>query len=658
MSKSYCLLSLILPAAFICSTSHALEFDTEAFEQTPLPEVLTPVRLKQPRTEVPASVSVIDADMIAASGIRELPEILRLIPGMAVGARSGWNYVVSYHGTNRRNSHRMQVMIDGRSIYQASLATIDWDDIPLAMEDIERIEVTRGPNTAAYGANAFLGVINIITKHPDDSARLRVKALGGNNNTTDLYAATSGAGSDHSYRVTAAGRRDSGFDKDEAGNPRRDGKNVGFVNGRWLLTPRTAWALDLQAGYKTGSKHDDVGALDITAPDQSVDTYYASLNSQHFLAPTNSLKWQLDYSGTSNKTDWRTCSPASDLDADFPASLLVCGDINNNVRTDRADLDIQDTWLSEGPWKLVTGVHAQRQQVESQTYYSGTASRNTYQLFGNVEYHFLPQWSATIAGSQEYLGDDEQAFSPRLALLFMPSDEHTLRAVYSEAIRTPDLFESKLAWHYFARNIALADGTRIPGLSAFDLPTFTSPEHVYEERIRSRELGYYGLWFNRRLEIDLKLFNDDLNDLISDGPTYGSYEPVNANSVKQRGYETEIKWQVGDTLKLHFNAAIIDSSSTALAEEDLTPHKSGAAAIVFAPASDWQLSSFYYYAYPVNGAKFSRWDNRIAKQFRIASSQLTVSATLQHYFDKYPDLFRDNVYDSPNRFYIAADMSF
>ncbi len=654
-------LSLLIAALSVSlshSPLHADEFDTASFEPTPLPEVLTPVRLKQPRTEVPASVSVIDADTIAASGIRELPELLRLVPGMAVGARSGWDYVASYHGTNRRNSHRMQVMIDGRSIYQASLATIDWNDIPLAMEDIERIEVTRGPNTAAYGANAFLGIINIITKHPDDSPRLRAKALGGSNDARDWYASTSGAGSDHNYRVTAAGRRDAGFDEDEGGQNRRDSENMHFVNGRWLLSPSDVWSLDLQAGYKDGWKHDDAGEGDMSPPDQDVRNYFASVKSQHFLSKTNSLKWQLDHSATRNETDWRSCVDAHDLNSSFPRRTYVCGDVNNDIRAQRTDLDIQDTWLSEGPWKLVSGAHAQYQHVESETYYSGDVNRTTYQLFGNLEYHFLPQWSATIAGSQEYFGDGEHAFSPRLALLFFPSEEHTFRAVYSEAIRTPDLFESDIAWHYVARNFTFADGSPIPGLNEYDLPTFRSPERIEEERIRSREIGYYGLWLERRLEVDVRWFNDDMNDLISDGPSYGRYNPINANTVKQRGFETEIKLQATEALRLQLSAALIDSTSNSRAEEDLTPHKSGAAAMLFNFLPNWQYTSMYYYANPINKAKFSRWDNRLARQFRIATSQLTLSATVQHYFDKQPDLFRDNIYDSPNRMYLAADLSF
>lgn len=661
---------IALPVFFICHSSRATETDAESLESMPLPEVLTPVRLKQPRTEVPASVSVIDAEMIEASGIRQLPEIMRLIPGMAVGARSGWDYVVSYHGTNRRNSHRMQVMVDGRSIYQASLATIDWSDVPLAIEDIERIEVTRGPNTAAYGANAFLGIINIITKHPDDAPGTHTKVTVGNKSTTDIYASATGTAGSGSYRITAATKRDSGFDHNEVGEPRRDGKDLQFVNGRWMLTPSADWTLDLQLGYKTGKKNDDAGDGDITTPDQLTDNYYASAASQYYFSPNNSFKLQLDYSGTKTNNEWRSCDALLNL---YPAldgtpfvsifrldEASVCGDLNQNIRSERVDVDAQHTWLSNGPWKFVWGAHAQYQNVISETYYSGSAQRDTYQLFGNLEYHFLPQWSATIAGSHEYFDESSHAFSPRLALLFMPSDNHTFRAVYSEAIRTPDLFETDSKWHYIARNLQLVAPVPLP-LSIpneIDLETFESPEHLRPERIRSREVGYYGLWWNRQLEFDIKLFNDDLNDLISDGPSYGRYNPANDDSVKQRGYETEIKWHWREKLTLHLSGAIIRSSASNPSEESLTPEKSGSLAAIYEFNRNWQFSSFYYYANAINNNKFTRWDNRIARRFTIGTSTMTLSATVQHYFNDSSDLFVSNLYDGPNRIYFAADMSF
>lgn len=649
---------LALPILVGHSTVYGNDSDADAIEPLPLPEVLTPVRLRQPRTETPASVTVIAHQEIEASGIRDLPEILRLVPGMAVGARSGWDYVVSYHGTNRHNSHRMQVLVDGVSMYQASLATINWEDIPVAIEDIERIEVTRGPDTAAYGANAFLGIINIITKHPDDSARLRMKATRGNNSTEDYYLSTTDEIGSGSYRVTAAARRDAGFDHRANGSDRRDSKNLQFINTRWLLTPSDAWALDLQAGYKKGINQDDINGFDLTPPDNDVSNYFASINSQHFINANNSLKWQLDYSGTNSVTEWRSCNSAAALDPSLPSFLLICGDVNNNVRSSRTDFDIQDTWLSDGPWKLVTGAHAQYQRVNSETYYSGSESRTTYQLFGNAEYHFLPKWSATVAGSHEFLENGDHAFSPRLALMYFPSENHSIRAVYSEAIRSPDLFETRLQWHYIATNLSTVPTIPLPLPDRFVLPTLTVPGTAKPERIRSRELGYYGLWFERKLEFDFKLYNDDLNDLISDNPTYGSYDPSNNGTVKQRGYETELKFHATEQLLLHLSYALINSDASTHLEEDLTPNHSGSAAVVYDFESGWQLSNFYYYAYPINTNKFSRMDTRIAKKIPIYSNRLTLSATVQHYFEKQADLFQDNLYAGPNRIYLSIDLSF
>ena len=645
-----------LPMLLASSLSYAVDNDDDLLEE--IPEVLTPVRLKQPRTETPASVTVIEHKLIEASGIRELPELLRLVPGMAVGARSGWDYVVSYHGTSRHNSHRMQVMIDGRSVYSASLATINWDDIPLAMEDIERIEVTRGPNTAAYGANAFLGIINIITKHPDDGAKLRVKATGGNNNTEDYYASTTGQTNTGSYRVSAASRRDSGFDYRQNGTERRDSKNLHFVNGRWLVAPTAEWNLDLQGGYKKGINTDDANGFDITPPDTNVENYFASINSQHFLTANNSLKWQLDHTGARSINEWRTCTSAAALDPDLPSSALVCADVDTNVKTSRTDFDVQETWLSGGNWKLVTGAHAQHQRVYSETLYSGSASRLTYQLFSNVEYRFSPQWLATVAGSHEYLEDGDKEFSPRVALLFLPNENHSVRAVYSEAIRSPDLFETQLRWHYIATNVSTVPTLPITLPQSFELPTLRSPDNLHSEKIRSHELGYYGLWMDRRLQVDVKLYHDDMEDLISDNPAYGSYEPANDAVVEQTGYETEIKFLATENLQMHATYAVIHSKSTTHLEEDLTPRHSGSSAVVYDFGNQWQVSGFYYYANPINKNKFSRADMRLAKQLPIHASRLTLSMTVQHYFQKDADLFDDNLYDQPNRVYLSADLSF
>uniref|UniRef100_A0A1I7XXE2 Plug domain-containing protein n=1 Tax=Steinernema glaseri TaxID=37863 RepID=A0A1I7XXE2_9BILA len=94
---------------------------------------------------------------------------------MMVGYGAGNQPAANYHGSSVNDARRMQVLVDGRSVYRAGLATVDWGDIPLALEDIERIEVFRGPNTVSYGANALMAVVNILTRSPADSHGTRLK---------------------------------------------------------------------------------------------------------------------------------------------------------------------------------------------------------------------------------------------------------------------------------------------------------------------------------------------------------------------------------------------------------------------------------------------------------------------------------------------------
>lgn len=131
-----------------------------------IPEVLATTRLRQPKSRVPGTTTIIEGELIRALGIMNLVEVFRLVPGMTVAAVGSNNPVTSYHGTVHYEQRRMQVLVDGRTSYRPNLADVDWNAMPVPLELIERIEVSRGPNAAAYGINAFLATINIITRSP------------------------------------------------------------------------------------------------------------------------------------------------------------------------------------------------------------------------------------------------------------------------------------------------------------------------------------------------------------------------------------------------------------------------------------------------------------------------------------------------------------
>ena len=125
-----------------------------------LPVVLSASRLSQPLSEAPNAMTVIDRQMIKASGFRTIPELFRLVPGMYVGNAGANTPIVSLNGISDQYSRRMQVLIDGRSVYLPPFGGVDWPDLPVMIDDIERIEVVRGPAAASHGTNSRAGSVS------------------------------------------------------------------------------------------------------------------------------------------------------------------------------------------------------------------------------------------------------------------------------------------------------------------------------------------------------------------------------------------------------------------------------------------------------------------------------------------------------------------
>ncbi len=119
--------------------------------------------------DAPAFVTVITREDIQQSGARTIPDLLRRVPGVAVAAMTQSDFNVAIRGLNRRLSNKVLVLVDGRTVYQDFLGGTLWEALPVNLEDIERVEVVRGPGAALYGASAFGGVVNIITVGVDRS---------------------------------------------------------------------------------------------------------------------------------------------------------------------------------------------------------------------------------------------------------------------------------------------------------------------------------------------------------------------------------------------------------------------------------------------------------------------------------------------------------
>ena len=140
-------------------------FDDLSLEDLVKTEVTSVSRKSQSLSDVAAAAFVITSDDIRRSGAQALPDVLRMAPGIEVAQIDNGRYAVTARGFNGRFANKLQVLIDGRSIYHPMFSGVMWELDPIPLDDIERIEIIRGAGAVMWGANAVNGVINIISKH-------------------------------------------------------------------------------------------------------------------------------------------------------------------------------------------------------------------------------------------------------------------------------------------------------------------------------------------------------------------------------------------------------------------------------------------------------------------------------------------------------------
>ncbi|MEG1040289.1 MAG: TonB-dependent receptor [Pseudomonas sp.] len=670
-----------------------------------LPQVLTATRLKQSPAAVPGSMTVLDNALIRASGARDIPELLRLVPGMMVGYSASNQPTVNYHGSNVSDARRMQVLIDGRSVYRAGLATVDWSDIPLAMEDIERIEVFRGPNTVSYGANALMAVVNILTRKPADSHGTRLKVTRGQRGINDWYASQGSGWEGGDLRLSLSGMQDDGFDKTLNGQDYRDSRRLNRLNLSISHALASNQSLDWQFAAKEGSNQRPYTYqpvfYGVTASGDNSD-----VNAKDY---AGSVRWNIDFNpehslyvqGSAQHWDrqqiWRACdaaisfSPeltrlwqlnpnyaeqlARNIRAPLPAGSVqeralgrvvqqqwgnggatqVCGDINQSTRETRYDLELQDTLSLSDNLRLVSGANYRYDRADSQTYFNGRLDDSTWRLFGHLEWRADEHWVIQGGAMYEDARLSGSSLTPRLAVNYLITPRHGLRAVYSEAVRSPDMFENNVNWSYRVNN--LTPGAFGQSSAQYFVKT-RGPGNLEQERMRSRELGYNGYFADADLNVDLKLFHDEITGMISEPLRNNQYIASNSNKARFSGTEAQLDWQLSPADRFRLTYAHVDAWASNPADRRLSAHNSGSAGWLRDWGQGWSSALFYYGDDELNEYRFERLDLRVAKRLQWERTQLELAGVVQQRLDDEPTTHANNRYDSRHVMYFSAELEF
>lgn len=667
------LLVLSCSSALLSSAPiHAQSADSDPLELS-YPTVITPTRLVQALADVPGSVTIVSAETIERFGIRSIPEALRLVPGMSVVHATGADYQISYHGTNSLSPQRMNVLVDGISVYGPAFSEVVWSQVPVAIEDVQRIEVTRGPNSASYGPNSMLAVVNIITRNPNDLPLAMTAATAGTNGVRELTARTGLRLGDTAIGLTASTSRDRGFDsltQDAAGHDSVRTDRLALRSQSRIGSQST---LAAQVSVARGTAQVPfIDNFQQSYPDRRFEDIYAGARWTTQLAHHHELSLRIDHARQSSRQSWRTCLPtvallpemfalwranpryadevlagrlptggtAADDALAFAAIAVIrslgagavaprCVRPNQDVVQRRLDLELQDTYVFSDRLRVVGGFGLRHQSGDSQTYLAGKQSNSVRWLFANVEYRPIEPLTANIGGYAESNSLSPSTFSPRAAANVRLAPGHTLRAVLSNGTRSPDIQEQRTNWSYRFEDVT-------PPLNGSTTAVFyqsrTGPGNLKSERIRSREVGY--LWNAQSigLLLDARVFDDRLSDLISERTNLAGLVPTNNGRVRLTGAELQLSQRLPSGWNGYANYAYLDNrDATNILERTQWSRHSGAVGLGRDFGDGWQ-AAIAYAGQSGNGyqqAAYGRTDVVLSRAFAADRTRWRLTLGLQ-----------------------------
>lgn len=548
-----------------------------------IPQVFAASRLPQHPQDSSGANTVIDRDYIQASGARNLTDLFLGLPGFQVGVNAGGRPVVAYHGFSGQVSQRMQVLVDGRSLYAPYMfGGVDWSTVTVPMDEIERIEIHRGSNSAAYGANAFLGVIQIYTRSAVQATGVSAQIHQGNNGLSDQSFRWGRSDDDIQWRAVVNRRGDYGL------LGRSDAYQADSLDFRADYQKSAVESVTLLLGSNTGRF--GVGKQDSVADpirDEHKNAAFAHLKFKKLV--DDGQEWSLS-------TSW-----SQDRGNDAYQVPLLTGDtldMLNNRSANRYALEYQHYKNLGTGLRASWGIEYRRDQVQAEQLFStaNVQKNSIWRIFYNQEWRPLDTWTLNVGGLLERDELAPRQFAPRISLNWKPSVNHAFKLGYSSAFRTPSLFEQRSDWRVRDENQQTL------------YIKYLSRGGLVPERIKASDLVYQGASPSGHLSFDARLFREQLSRLITgelyllpSAKTSGNDSTVNAvaydlrNNAQatQQGIEYQLNWRPFQGMLLSWNDYSANTVSTKPTLALSTPGRSNGLMFMYRTPQDFSVHAAY-----------------------------------------------------------------
>ncbi len=474
---------------------------------------VTSVNKKSQRlSDSAAAVFVITRDEIRRSGITNIPDALRMVPGVNVARIDSNKWAVNCRGFNSRFSPSLQVLVDGRSVYTPSFSGVYWEVTDVLLEDVDRIEVIRGPGATVWGSNAVNGVINIITRSSRDTQGGFVQASLGTvekNMAAVRYGDT--IGKDISWRLYAQHR-----DRDEF--ERVSGEDAG---DDWMMN---------QAGFRM-----DAGLTPSDSVTLQGDVYNGHIHQDLYLISESSpymddFPTKTNVSGGNILGRWtRTLSGNSEMSLQmYYDAMKRYEDILNEDRKN-FDMDFQHRFglldVNDIIWGLRLRISKDNFNGSKIAVIDPVSTRdNLYSAFIQDEISMLDNQVKLTIGSKfehnDYTGFECQ---PTSRLMWIPGEHHRVWTAVSRAVRIPSRVETNASIWISGQDTAYG----IPLYSRF-----LNNEDQEEETLWAYEAGYRFI-HGAQFSLDLALFYNDYEKLRIYAPVDSPYYDAQNNILIQ-----------------------------------------------------------------------------------------------------------------------------
>ena len=449
-------------------------------------QVITASRRPQAIRQAPATVHVVEGEDLRASGAHTLWDVLRPVPGVDVMSIRTLYGTVSIRGLNKVLNNRTLVLVDGRRELDDFTHNVNWESVPVLLEEIERIEVVEGPASALYGPNAVNGVINIITKDPGDLQGGQVGYTFGERQThlgTFLYG---GQWQKLGYKLGVGCR---------TANRYENADQLASKSRKYLLQVGYQLAPDTRVGLAAGWTwlDTDVSLSGLGPAREDGRRGFARADYA-----TRTTRLRLFWNQRRTILREFISLPHQDPELNY----------------DTFDLNLERTLTLSSRHTLVAGGSLRRTVLRSHLISPDRVERELWALFFESEWHPAARWTLWTSGRIDRHTHTGLVFSPRFSAVFTPVPEHVLRFSAGTSYRNPTLFENRLA---------IVEHLELSGpFTNFDL-SITGDTELDPERILFFELAHSGRI--GRIKTTVAGFHYRLQDVVAlAAPTFAVSE--------------------------------------------------------------------------------------------------------------------------------------